>query len=481
MNYRYILNIQGKILLVLSGFMITIIPWIFYFQEQDIITGVILSIIIPLVFGLILIYFNRNPSENIRIKEGYFLVSVVWITLGLAGCLPFYITGIIPSITDALFETISGFTTTGSSILTDIEATPKSILYWRSLTHWIGGMGIIVLVIAILPSLKIAGYQLINIESSSVLSEKIKPRASQVAMRLWGIYVFLTVVLVLLLMLGGVNFYESLCHAFGTIATGGFGTKNDSIGSYSGYVQYMITFFMLLSGMNFTLHYFLFKRQFAKVRNNSELRVYLGIIFIVGISITSILHFSNGLSLEKAFRDSFFQVVSILTATGFATADYMKWTELAWILIFALMFIGASVGSTGGGIKVIRHVIAFKSIKSYFRKLLHPYAVNPIRINDKPVSDDKVNSIITFISIYLIIVLFSMVLMLVMGLNAKDAIGSVLATMGGIGPGIGDVGPAGNYAFIPNAGKIYLSFLMILGRLEILALLIIFTPSFWKR
>lgn len=349
MNYKFIIHILGRILLVFAAFMITIIPWIFYFHENELLKPVLISISIPVAIGLLILFSIKNYDKDFTRREGYLVVSSVWVLMGVIGSLPFYLSGAIPSWTDAYFESISGFTTTGSSILTDIESLPKSILYWRSLTHWIGGMGIVILVIAILPMLRIAGYQLFSMESSGTMFEKIKPRTREVAKRLWGIYLMLTVILVGLLMLGKVNFFESLTLAFGTVATGGFAVTNDSVEGYIPYVQYMIMIFMLLSGMNFTLHYFLLKGDFKKIIHNTELKAYLTIIFIVGLVITFILFFSTDLDIEMAFRESFFQVVSIITATGFATADYMEWKEIAWVLIFGLMFVGASVGSTGGG------------------------------------------------------------------------------------------------------------------------------------
>ena len=482
MNYKFIIHILGRILLVFSAFMFTIIPWIFYFHEQELLKPVLLSISIPVTIGIIILLLVKNMNKVLTRREGYLIVSSVWVLMGIIGSLPFYLSGAIPSWIDAYFESISGFTTTGSSILTDIEALPKSILYWRSLTHWIGGIGIVILVIAILPVLRIAGYQLFSMESSGTMFEKIKPRTREVAKRLWGIYLMLTVILVGLLMIGKVNFFESLTLAFGTVATGGFAVTNDSVEGYIPYVQYMIMIFMLLSGMNFTLHYFLLKGDFKKVIHNTELKAYLGIILTVGLAITFILFFSTDLDVEMSFRESFFQVISIITATGFATADYMEWKEIAWVLIFALMFVGASVGSTGGGIKVIRHVVAFKQIKNFTKKLLHPNSVEVIKINEgRTIPDANANSILTFILVYLGIFTFGSLFMATLGLDFETSMGSVITTMGGIGPGIGTVGPASNFAHIPDIGKLFLTLMMITGRLEIITFWIIFSRAFWKK
>ncbi len=481
MNYRYIFNILGKILLVIAFFMMTVLPWIFYFHEKLMLPPFIESISISFTLGISILILTKKHSEELHTNEGYLIVSLTWILMGIVGSLPFYLSQTIPSFVDAFFESVSGFTTTGSSILTNIEALPKSMLYWRSLTNWMGGMGIIVLVIAILPKLKIAGYQFFQMESSGIMPEKIKPRTTDIAKRLWLIYFMLTAILVVLLMVDGINFYESLCHAFGTIATGGFSTKNDSVGHYSSYAQYVIIIFMLLSGINFTLHYYLLKGDFMKVIRNTELKAYLLIIIGVGSLIAFYLYANSDMSFEKSFRDSFFQVVSVITATGFATTDYLKWDDFAWGLIFGLMFVGACVGSTGGGIKVIRHVIAFKSISNAIKKMLHPNSISPIKINGASITEEKYNSILGFITIYLITFFFSSIIMIFLGLDIKTSFGSVLTAMGGIGPGIGAVGPAGNFAHVPVLGKIMLSFLMIIGRLEILTFLVVFTPSYWRK
>ncbi len=476
MNYKYVFNIVGKILLVISFYMMTIIPWIYYFDERRLLHPVIISISIPLLSGLIIYMLTYKHSKQVRIKEEYLIVLVTWLLVSIVGGIPYILTHSITSFEDAFFESASGFT----PILTDIESLPKSILYWRNLTNWIGGMGIIVLVLAIIPKLKLPAYQLFQLESSGIMPDKFKPRTKEIARRLWGIYILLTVVNVGLLMLSGVNFFDSLCQAFATIATGGFSTKNASLGYFPAAAQYITMIFMILSGINFTLHYFALKGKFNIIRKNSELKAYLLIILTAGFILTFYLFFNTNMDFEKAFRDSFFQVASIITATGFATADYLQWHTFGWVLIFALMFIGASVGSTGGGIKVIRHVVAFKSVRNYIRRLLHPHAIVKIRINGHTIPEEKAGSVMLFIIIYLIVFVAGTFFMSFLGVDFKTSVGSVITTMGGIGPGIGSVGPAGNFSAIPATGKILLSLLMIMGRLEILTFLIVFTPSFWK-
>lgn len=480
MNFKFVLNILGRILLIIAAFMMTIIPWVIYFHENTILFAIEESIGIPLITGLILILLTKGYSKSIGAKEAYILASTAWVFMGIAGSLPFWFSHTTNSFIDALFESISGFTTTGSSILTDIEAAPKSVLYWRSLTHWIGGMGIIVLTVAIFPSLRIASYRLFSSESSGIDSSKLMPKTSSMAKRLWGIYISLTAIMTLILMLGGVNFYESICHAFASIATGGFSTKNASAGFYTPFVQYVMMFFMLISGINFALHYGLMKGRFKDLINNIELRTYLGIILLVGTSISLMLYFKIGLPFEQALRDSFFQVISVITATGFASADYLEWNQVSWLLIFLLMFIGACVGSTGGGIKVIRHVIAVKVIFRLFLQQIHPHQVKPIKVNKKSVEEKKVHSIVTFIFIYLFIFFVGGMCLMATGLDPASAFSASITSMGGIGPGLGTVGPASNFAHLSDLAKIILPILMIIGRLEVLSFLVIFTPGFWK-
>lgn len=481
MKVKPVLSVLAKVLIIMASFMATSLIWVFWYQEAGLLKPWIITIILTLIPGLILAAIVKGQPDGLRIKEGYLTVTLAWLLMGISGSLPFMLTGAIPSFIDALFESVSGLTTTGSSILTDVEVLPKSLLYWRSLTHWIGGMGIIVLVIAILPALRIAGYHLISLETSAKDPEKIIPRTSDTARVLWLIYIAMTAILVLLLVVGGMDFFDALCHAFGTVATGGYSTKNASVGYYSSYIQYVIMTFMLLAGINFSLYIFLIKGDFRRIFRNSELKAYLLIIFTVGVIVATIIYQSNNYGPEASFRASFFQVISIITATGFATADYMKWQEMAWMLILSLMFIGACVGSTGGGIKVMRHVIAYRNIQLYFTRQLHPNLVKPLRVNGLAVSEDRVNATVTFIFLYLVIVAFSALFMAGLGLDTQTSLGAVLATMGGIGPGIGMVGPAGNFSFIPDAGKLYLSLLMILGRLEIMTVLVLFSPSFWRR
>ena len=413
-------------------------------------------------------------------KESFFIVSISWFILGLIGTIPYLVTSAIPDFVNAFFESISGFTTTGSSILADIEALPKSILFWRAETHWIGGMGIIVLVVAIMPFLNINGIYLFYSEISSVTDEKISTKIRYAARDMWLVYIGLTVVEIIFLLVGKMSFFDSVCHAFATVATGGFSTKNDSVAGFSPYIQYIITLFMLLSGINFSLHVILLKGKFRTVIKNEELRLYLIIIVVVSVTITGLLYFKQHLNPEQAFRDSVFQVVSVLTATGFATADYLQWPEQATLLIALLMLTGASSGSTGGGVKVIRHLISLKKIRHSFKSLIKPNAVNVIRYNGSAVQPEYISGVLAFVILYYFILAVGTLIMMLFGQDAATSFGASATCMGGIGPGFGTVGPAGNFLHLPDGAKYFLTLLMVIGRLEIYSVLIIFTRTFWR-
>ncbi|OFX35419.1 MAG: hypothetical protein A2W90_15510 [Bacteroidetes bacterium GWF2_42_66] len=478
-NFRLILRVLSRNLFITSAFLLACVGVAFYFSEE---TGpFVYSMIIAFLLGSVFFLATRKKQKNVAItqKDAYLTVTISWLIMALTGCLPYIFSGSIPSFVDALFESVSGFSTTGASILTDIEVLPKSILFWRSLTHWIGGIGIIVLVIIIMPTLQIGGYHLFTLESS--LQEKIQPTINAVGTRLLLIYIGLTVAEVILLLVGEMNFFESVCHAFGTVATGGFSPKNTSIASYSPYIQYVIMIFMLLAGINFVIHYYILKMNFKKVKENEELRFYLLVVFLIGSVVTASLYFTMNKPLESAFRDAFFQVISIITCTGFASADYLQWPVFAWLIIFFSMFLGGSTGSTAGGIKMARYLILLKNIKRFFRQLFSPHAVLHIHLNKKLISESTNRSILSFIVVYLLVFLAGSVLLVLMGIDGGTASSSVATCMAGIGPGIGTVGPVSNFAHLPDSGKLLLSFLMLLGRLEIYPILVLFSGNFWKK
>ncbi len=435
-----------------------------------------------LLLGLILWFSNKKLDQNsIGKREGYIIVSMAWVVISLFGAIPFILAGTTSSYTDAFFETMSGFTTTGATVFTDIEALPKGILFWRSMTHWIGGMGIIVLSLAILPILGIGGMQLFVAEVPGVTPDKLHPRITQTAQRLWMIYVLLTLVQTILLLLGGMNLFESLCHAFGTMATGGFSTRNDSIAGFSPYIQYVIIVFMILAGMSFTLHYFVLKGQFKKLINNEELKHYLIILAVSTLLITLALVFMQNQPAARAFRDSLFQVVSVVTTTGFITSDYLMWPYFTWFLIFLLMFTGGMAGSTGGGIKIVRIMLLFKNSAVELKRIVHPQAILPVRINGKAISQNIIFNVLAFFLIYIIIFAFGSLFMSMIGLEFESAVGAVAACLGNIGPGLANVGPVFNYGHVPDSGKWALSFFMLLGRLELFTVLILFSSHFWRK
>jgi trk system potassium uptake protein len=478
LSFKAIVNVLSRISFILAAALLFTTGVALVFSES--VRPFLLTFLLSVITGAGLWVKNRKQrgDEIIQRREAFFSVTVSWFYISLLGSLPFIFSGAIPSFVNAFFESVSGFTTTGSSILTDIEALPKSILFWRSLTHWIGGIGIIVLFIVIMPSLHEGGYHLFTLESS--FQEKIHPRIRSVGLRLLYIYIFLTATVTILLLVGGMNLFESVCHAFGTIATGGFSPKNTSIGGYSPYIQYVVMFFMLLSGMNFIIHYYLLKREFKKAKENEEVKFYLLTVLVIGAVVTTILYSSKGTNFEELFRESFFQVISIVTCTGYATADYLQWPLQGWLIIFFAMFLGGSTGSTAGGIKMARYLMLFKNIQRFFRETSHPKAVVPIKLNGKVINESTNSSILSYPAIYITVFVIGSIILSFTGLDGKTAASSAATAMAGIGPGIGTVGPASNFAHLSDFAKLTMSALMILGRLEIYTVLILFTRNFWR-
>jgi trk system potassium uptake protein TrkH len=478
-NFRIVFKVVSRNLFIIGLALLICIGVALYYSED--ILPFLFPALISIAIGAVAYFLSPGfrDVQQMRKKDTYFTVTLSWVLVGLIGCLPYIFSGSIPAFFDAFFESVSGFSTTGASILTDIEVLPKSIIFWRSFTHWIGGIGIIVLVIIIMPSLKIGGYHLFTLESS--LQEKIKPRIRAVGLRLLLIYVGLTAAEITLLCLGKMPLFDSICHSFGTIATGGFGTKNTSIIEYSPYIQYVIMTFMLLAGTNFLIHYYILKGEFQKVRANEELRFYLTVIFIIGMVLTLFLFFKMDKPFETSFRDAFFQLISIITCTGFASADYLLWPEFGWAIIFFAMFLGGCTGSTAGGIKMARHVILLKNIRNIVRKAFSPHAITTIHLNNNVVSPETNSTILTFITVYIITFFVGTGALSSMGIDLLTSSSSVATCMAGIGPGIGTVGPVSNFAHLPDMGKLVLSIMMILGRLEIYTVIILFMPGFWRR
>jgi trk system potassium uptake protein len=480
-NFKLILKYIGILLMILSGFMIMSVLWDLYYRE-NLVKSIVLSSLITFFSGFIFRYFTRKSDQrNIGKKEGYIIVTLTWISISLFGALPFYLSGYIPSFTDAFFETISGFTTTGATILTDIEALPKGLLFWRSMTHWLGGMGIIVLTLAILPILGVGGMQLFVAEAAGTTPNRLHPRITQTAKRLWLIYVFFTSLLCLLLLAGEMNFFDAINHAFSTMATGGFSTRNASVAAFGPYTQYIIILFMIIAGINFSLLYFLLKGNYKKLINNEEFRFYISTMGVFTGFFAISLYIFRDTGFEEAFRDSLFQIVSIITTTGFITANYLEWKGYLWFIIFLLMFTGGCIGSTGGGLKMVRHLLLFKNSSQEFRRLVHPDALFPTRLDGKTIAPEIIYNFLAFFLLYIVSFMIGGAVMSLLGLDFSTALGATAASLGNVGPGIGTVGPIDNYAHIPVAGKWTLTFFMLLGRLELFTVLIFFTPAFWRK
>lgn len=444
----------------------------------------LISSFVTVLSGLGLELFNR-PSEEIRDIDrmsGFLIVSLCWIGAGLAGSLPYIIYGVF-SPADAFFESVSGFTTTGATVLVNFDNIPHGIFFWRSFTQWLGGMGIILLAVAILPRLSVGGMQLAGREMSGMTTEKITPRIAETAKKLWAVYLFLTFLLLILLFLAGMTLFDSFLHTFTTLATGGFSPKALSIAAYeSVFIELLITVFMFLAGVNFVLHYLIFKGRFSKILKSSEFKFYLLLNIGFIILATMILWISSYYDFLQSLRYGSFQVISISTTTGFATADFNYWPSSVQSILIVLMFIGACSGSTTGSIKCIRILVLFKKGYRELKKLIHPKGVYPITIDKKPVEDNIISGIASFFILYIFIAFAStLILLFLEDISMITAFSATAATLGVIGPGLDAVGPMENYAFLSVYTKIFLSVLMIVGRLELYAILVILTPAFWKR
>ncbi len=470
--------------MVLGAFMLTTLGFSFYHDALD--TKAILgSAFTTVVFGFIIWFLSRNSSKNIGKREGYLIVALSWVTISIFSSLPYVFSNSIVSFTDAIFESVSGLTTTGASIITNIEGVPKGILFWRSLTQWLGGMGIIVFTVAIFPLLGIGGVELFVAEAPGPTSDKIHPRIKETAKRLWMIYVGLTALLATILFISGMTFFDAINHGLTTMATGGFSTKNDSIAHFdTPLIQYTIAFFMFLAGTNYTIIYFSLTGKFKKVWKSDEYKTYLILVAVLTVLVTVVVYNVSGESIEKSFRDSVFQVISIITTTGFVSADYTGWTPGLTLLFFVFLFVGACAGSTSGGIKVIRHLVFFKNIFLEFKRLLHPRAVIRIKVDQQLVRGRILTHILVFLLLYLAIFVVSSLIMTVIFSDFEQplitALGAVATALGNVGPAIGGLGPLNNFEEVPDVGKWFLVLLMLIGRLEIFTILILFTPYFWR-
>jgi len=481
MNLVLTLRILGALLLFLGGSLFAPLPFSFYYGD-GVWPAFISSAVICFVVGGLLFSFCKSQKE-LTVREGFAVVTFGWTVFAVFGALPYLISGAISSPLDAIFETMSGFTTTGSTILTEIEAMPQSLLFWRSLTHWLGGMGIIVLSLAILPMLGVGGMQLFKAEVPGPTADRLKPRIQDTAKMLWGVYVLLTMVETLLLMFGGMSFFDALCHSFATLATGGFSTQNSSIAAYdSSYIDGVITFFMILAGINFALHFQVLRGKGKEFFKSEELRVYLGIILVATLVIMY-FNWSDGIyqQIGENLRYSIFQVSSIMTTTGFGTADFELWPVVAQYLLLLLMFIGGCAGSTGGGMKVARILLLFKHAQVQVFRLIHPRAIRLVKLGNRPVDKEVLQAILGFFAVFIGIFVIGSLLVAASGMDLVSAASAVVACLANIGPGLGSVGPIDNYAHVPAFGKTVLIVCMLMGRLELFTVLVLFFPSFWRK
>tara|TARA_B100000949_G_scaffold75843_1_gene67552 strand:- start:1679 stop:3169 length:1491 start_codon:yes stop_codon:yes gene_type:complete len=492
LNTRIIIHIMGLLLLCNGSFML-LAALASGIYKDGVTMDIMLAAIVTMLFGMMAMFYTRGHKKEVKRKEGYIVVTFGWIVMSISGMLPYLFSGSIPSITDAFFETMSGYTTTGASILDDIEALPEGVLLWRSLTHWIGGMGIIVLAIAILPLLGIGGMQLFAAEAPGPGGDKLHPRITDTAKRLWLIYFGYTVLETLLLKLAGMSFFDAINHALATMSTGGFSTKNASLAFWNDQplIQYIVALFMFLAGSNFVLSYFALTGRVKRVFKDEEFKYYFGFIVVFTIIAALGVYFRADVPVsdfhpmvfgeaESAFRHTLFQVIAVITTTGFVSADFTSWTPFLTVFFFGLMFLGGSAGSTAGGIKVMRHLLIIKNGILEFKRTLHPNAVIPVRYNQKTVTEHIVYNVVAFFVLYMLLFIIGSLVLGFLGLDFVSAVGGSASSLGNVGPALGSLNPVSNYNSLPDAGKWWCSFLMLLGRLELFTVLIVLTPYFWK-
>lgn len=476
MNYAIAYRIIGVILAIESVFMLPPLAMSSIINDgaqKSFITAIILMIFCSFIS-------NKCAGKNspkVSPRDGLLIVSITWIIVSIFGAIPLYISKSVPTYIDALFETVSGFTTTGASVISNIEDVPKSIVLWRSMTHWIGGMGILVFTLILLPKLGVGGFQLFKAESPGPVAGKIEAKMSQTAKRLYIIYMVITVILFILLLIGGMTPFDAIIHTLGTVGTGGFSSKSSSVGAYNGYyVPVVMSIFMVICGTNFTMHYYLYKGKIKDIISDNEFRAYYFIIFFAVVIITADLYFSGYGKFSKSLVDSSFQVTSIMSTSGFSNANYDLWPTLSKYTLLILFFIGSCAGSTAGGMKVIRIVVVIKMVKREIEKAIHPKAVVPIQINNKIVNEEVVMGISSFLSVYILIFVIASGIVASSGVDLITSISSVVTMLSNVGPGFSAVGPTENFGFFAPGYKLLFCALMLLGRLEFFTLLALITP-----
>lgn len=481
MNKRIVIKVLGYLLLILAlGMLLPLIIAVTK-QQYDAVPFAV-SIAITALIGAGMRKIPIQNKTTIKAREGLAIVSLGWVLASAFGALPFYISGSIPSYIDAFFETVSGFTTTGATIINDIEVLPMGILFWRSFTHWIGGMGILVVAIAILPMMGSGGFHVFKAESPGPVADKIVPRIKDTAKILYTTYIVISLAEFVLLLIGGMTPFESAVHTFATLGTGGFSTRNASIGAFNNaYIYIVISVFMMLSGTNFSLYYSMYKGKWREVFRNSELRFYIGIIVAAVLAITLNMNMHLYHNWFESFQHAFFQVTSLMTTTGYTSFDYEQWTTFSKAILFMLMFIGGSAGSTGGSIKVVRILALIKLIRREFTRILHPRSVVAVKLNNRAVPENVLLNIASFFMLYMTLFVVGSIVISFEGISLLSAGSAVAATLGNIGPGFDFVGPTSTYSEFSDAGKLLLSFFMLLGRLELFTVLALLSPQFWKQ
>lgn len=484
MKIKTVAGVLSLICLVVSFAMIPSLCLALYDRTHDA-SAFAISMLAGIFISLLLSWSSgrKDNSRSLGIREGVGVTGYSWVIASVIGALPYWLSGSVPGYTDAFFETMSGFTTTGATIMTEIETLPRGILLWRSLTHWMGGMGIIVLSLAVLPFLGVSGMEMYKAEVPGITAEKVTPRLHQTAMRLWGVYVFLTLLEAAMLMLGGMSLFDAFAHSCSTIATGGFSTKNNSIAYFtSPYIQWVIIIFMFASGINFSLYFLLPSGKFSDFTADEELRAYVFITVFSALAMSAAL-WASGMfrGLEDTLRRTFFNVVSVMTTTGFVIEDYNLWPEFTRFLFVILMFIGASGGSTGGGCKVSRFIILGRQLRTEISRLLHPRAVITSRFNGKPIPKGTMDSAGAFFVLYMIILTVSTLITTAFGIELLSAFTGVLTCLSNVGPGLNLLGPVENFAWLPSVVKWLFSFCMLAGRLELFAVFLLFLPGTYRR
>ena len=478
---KVIFRIVGILLFFEAMFLLCSVPVAMYYSEP--VEAILWSVATMVGIGTILTYICRSAGRDVSRKDGYIIVTLIWIIFSLFGTLPYMLSGCITNFTDAFFETMSGFTTTGASILFDIESLPKSLLFWRSMTHWIGGLGIVFFMVAVFPIFGFGEMHLFAAESVGPMKTKLHPRISVTARWILTVYIGLTVMATVAYFICGMGWFDAICHSMSTVSTGGFSTKQDSILAFnSPLIEYVVTLFMFLGGVSLSLQYLLlFKGRLRELFRDTEFRTYLGIVLGFTAVITVGLLLTSDTGFEESFRTSIFQVVSLQTTTGFSTANYVMWMPLLWLLLCALMFFGACSGSTSGAMKCVRVATLFKVMWNEFKRIVHPNAVIPVRMAGKIVPTGVQSAILAYTVIYIFVLIVGLFVNMGFGLDFLDAFGLSVTSVGNVGPGLGHYGPMDSFASLPSPLKWFSAFQMLVGRLEFFAVLLLFTPIFWKR